>query len=247
MCGELVKKKPKTKASPLQKEIRSIGSEESAQHALRYFKCGPGQYGEGDAFLGLSVPDCRSIAKRNLMASDRELKTLLKSPYHEERLIALLILVERYQKAPQMKEKTLVLRFYLQHKEAINNWDLVDLSAYKILGDWCLRQKNHRPMSRLLKSKRHWDRRMAVVATLAFTKQRQVDLIFNFAREVLDDQEDLMHKATGWMLREGGRHFRDRLRKFLRQNIKRMPRTMLRYSIEHMSPSERAKWLAHPL
>lgn len=221
------------------KEIKKYSSPQKAQGSLRFFKCGPGQYGEGDKFLGLTNPECRLIAKKYANLTFAELKTLLSSPFHEVRGIALLILVFEYKRTKDFGTKKKIVKFYLANKKAINNWDLVDLTVYNILGDYCFHTSELQILNKLLTSKRHWDRRMAMVSTYYFIKKNNPQIAFDFALTLIEDKEDLMHKACGWMLREAGKKDIKRLEKFIELHGPRMPRTMLRYAIERFPEQKR--------
>jgi 3-methyladenine DNA glycosylase AlkD len=228
---------------PAQEDLRKFASSSRAKAAKRFFKTGPGEYGEGDVFIGASVPETRSVAKKHLDSNLDEIALILQSAVHEDRLLALLILVGRYQSAKSDSAKDQIAKFYLRQREFINNWDLVDTSAYKIIGQHCLLRNDSAPLDRLIKSSRHWDRRIAMVGSFAFIRLGQLDLTYKFASKILDDSEDLMHKAGGWMLREAGKKDQKLLRHFIKRNGKHMPRTMLRYAIEKFSTSERQQIL----
>jgi len=227
----------------IQKILRKLGSPKKALGSARFFKTGPGQYGEGDIFIGVTSPEAWRVAREFPDCSAADLRRLLASPVHEDRMVALMILCEQYARTESAREHKNILRLYLASRRGVNNWDLVDSSAHRIIGDYCLQNGDAKLMRKLARSKRHWDRRMAMVATLAFIRAEKLDLTFEFARLFLDESEDLMHKATGWMLREAGKRDLARLRRFIAQNGRRMPRTMLRYSIEKLSPAERKKIL----
>ena len=213
-------------------------SKEKTAVLERFFKTGPGQYGEGDIFWGLSVPQSRTIAKQYSQLTLSEVKKLLQSPIHEIRLIALLILVERFLNKPQ---KTIV-DFYLKNTKYINNWDLVDLSASKILGTWLL-DKDPKILYKLIASKNLWERRIAIVASYAFIRADIFKHTIALSEKLLGDTHDLMHKASGWMLREMGKRSINDLRLFLNKHTRRMPRTMLRYAIERLPEKERIIYL----
>lgn len=226
------------------KKTKSLYSLERAEHSKYFFKTGPGQYGEGDVFWGLSVPEMRSIAKEYSNLSLEEVLVLLKDKVHELRLIGLSILVEKYQKSKDDKSRKLIYNFYLKNKAAANNWDLVDLSVYKIMGDYLVRHPEERGiLYKLVESKKMWDRRLAMVSTMAFIRNNESKEVINLAESLLDDKEDLMHKASGWMLRELGKRNEKVLIKFLNKNISKMPRTMLRYAIEKFPENIRQKYL----
>ena len=226
----------------IKRNLRKLSSKEKAIKAQRYFKTEPGEYSAGDVFIGVTTPELRKMAKSLLNLTFQVLKNLLESEIHEERLLAMIILVERYKSSADQQRKNL-FHFVLRHKNRINNWDLVDTSAAAILGDYCFEHHSFEVMKKLIRSKFHWDRRKAIVATHALIKKGKLDLTFSFAELLLQDQEDLMHKATGWMLREAGKRDRALLKKFIARHGKKMPRTMLRYAIEHFPQEERKRYL----
>ncbi len=230
----------------IQRELRSRADKRKAAILQRFFKTGPGEYGAGDIFLGLPVPLQRQIAKKYSHLSRLCLRPLLKSKIHEFRLVALLILTAQYESAISLDAKKKIVGFYLKNARFINNWDLVDLSAYKILGDFLLRfQANPIILYKLARSSNLWERRMAVVATYAFIKAGRTKEVFLIAGKLLEDKHDLIHKATGWMLREAGKRTgADRLKRFLDKHHKTMPRTALRYAIERLSPAEKRSYLS---
>lgn len=225
----------------LRKDLQSIASAEKALVLQRFFKTGKGEYGEGDKFIGVVVPEQRKIAKQYLTLDLAALGTLLLSSIHEERLIALLILVMQNQKADQDRQK-INFDFYLAHTARINNWDLVDLSAPHIVGKYLL-DKNKKPLQKLVISSSLWERRIAIVATQYFIRSNYFDVTLELAKKLLQDKEDLLHKATGWMLREVGKRDMGLLEQFLKQYYKLMPRTMLRYAIEKFSEDKRQMYL----
>jgi 3-methyladenine DNA glycosylase AlkD len=222
--------------------ITKAGNKKRALGTARFFKTGIGQYGEGDIFIGLTVPISRVIAKQFKHLPIKNIGSLLRSKIHEERLIALLILVEQFRNA-SISEKKLIFNFYLSHTKYINNWDLVDLSADKIVGEYLV----NKPPTLLIKlahSKNIWERRISIIATFAFIKRGDYKITFRIVELLLTDNHDLIHKASGWMLREVGKRISFTiLRTFLDQHAARMPRTMLRYSIEHFPEAERKKYL----
>jgi 3-methyladenine DNA glycosylase AlkD len=226
----------------LQFELKKKSSEERALRTISFFKTGKGQYSEGDIFIGVSNPDIREIAKIYLQTSIKDLVKLLKSPIHEERLLSLILMVNQFKKGDKQLRIEL-FNTYTKNRAFVNNWDLVDLSSPILLGDFCLENNDHEFMDELLNSTRHWDRRMAIVGTLSFIRNSETKLTFVYAQKLLNDKEDLMHKATGWMLREAGKRDEKALRKFLSLHGKKMPRTMLRYAIEKFSEKERQKIL----
>ena len=207
----------------------------------RFFKTGPGQYGEGDRFLGIKVPVTRGVVKECWKQTGfDELEECLASEYHEIRLAGLLALVEIYSHARKdMSLRSRCIDFYLSHTDCINNWDLVDLSCYNLLGDWLL-DKDRSLLYRLASDgKSIWEQRIGMVSTMAFIRQGQLDDTFAIADILLDHSHDLIHKAVGWLLREAGKRDMDALRVFLDHRAASMPRTMLRYAIEKFPERER--------
>jgi len=224
----------------LQRKLRdAVQPGLSASHSS-FFKTGPGQYGEGDKFLGVRVPDIRAVAKLDDGRSD--VSYLLESPWHEERMLALLILVWRFERGDLSIQKR-IYESYLSNTRWINNWDLVDISAYKIVGAWLLDRP--RPvLNSLARSSSIWERRIAMVSTYAFIRKGEVRETFTLAKLLLQDPEDLIHKACGWMLREAGKKDAAALEAFLGRNVRRMPRTMLRYAIEKFPEARRRNYLS---
>jgi 3-methyladenine DNA glycosylase AlkD len=226
----------------LRAELGNLGDPVRAKHSLGFFKTGPGQYGEGDKFRGLTVPQMRSLARKYRDLDEADALELLASPWHEDRLVALLLLVQKYERADDAG-RAKIHRAYLANVRYINNWDLVDLSAGYIVG----RHLDARDISLLKKlaaSKDLWERRIAIVATSAFIRQEDFRPTLEVASLLLGDSHDLIHKATGWMLREVGKRDRSVLDAFLEKNYKRMPRTTLRYAIERHPERIRKSWLA---
>lgn len=222
----------------IQKDIRKAGSKKKAQQLLKYFKTGPGEYGEGDVFIGLTVPQAKILAKKYRTLSLPVLKGLLRSEIHEERLIALLILGDQYAQTDVKTQEKLV-KFYLQNLAYVNNWDLVDTSAAPILGAHLFKQKRTL-LVKLARSSNLWERRVAIVATHYFIRQGESQETLRIAQLLLNDPEDLIHKATGWMLREMGKRVsEEKLITFLHKFATKMPRTMLRYSLERVSEADR--------
>lgn len=207
-----------------------------------YFKTGPGEYAEGDKFIGLSVPSLRALAREHKTLSLRDATTLLKSAWHEERALALMILVRQYQRG-DAETRAAIHALYLRHTKHINNWDLVDVSAEHIVGPHLPRGKRGL-LGRLAKSKDLWERRIAILSTFHYIKAGEFDDALRIATMLLDDDEDLIHKATGWMLREIGNRDRGAEEAFLRKHATRMPRTMLRYAIEKFPEPLRRKYMA---
>ncbi|HIH10632.1 TPA: DNA alkylation repair protein [Candidatus Woesearchaeota archaeon] len=227
--------------SLLQTDLQHLTNPEKAVIYASFFKTGKGEYGESDQFLGLTVPQQRILAKKYITPSLEEIHSLLQSPIHEYRLTALLILVLQYHKAvPQDKEK--IVQFYLAHTKQINNWDLVDTSADKILGHYLL-DKDKTVLFKLAHSSNLWERRIAIVATFAFIKQNQFQETIHIAELLLHDSHDLIHKAVGWMLREVGKRDKVTLETFLQKHATKMPRTMLRYAIEKFPEPKRKYYL----
>ena len=207
----------------------------------RFFKTGPGQYGEGDRFLGIKVPVTRRVVKECWKQTGfDELEECLTSEYHEIRLAGLLALVEMYSHARKdMSLRSRCIDFYLSHTDRINHWDLVDLSCYNLLGDWLL-DKDRSLLYRLASDgKSIWEQRIGMVSTMAFIRQGQLDDTFAIADILLNHPHDLIHKAVGWLLRETGKRDMDALRVFLDHRAASMPRTMLRYAIEKFPERER--------
>ena len=226
-------------------ELRNAASPAQAKNLARFFKTGKGEYGEGDLFLGVTVPQQRAVLKKYWKGIGLlDLQNLISSKFHEARLTAILILVEQYQKADDLG-KLEIYNFYWHNVEFINNWDLVDLSAPKIVGDFLLRQKDAKKFLRVwLKSKNLWIRRIAVLATFTFLRVGRGEETFFVAKTLLRDKHDLIHKAVGWMLRELGKRGSEKaLLKFLDDNAKQMPRVMLRYAIEKLTDKQRKFYL----
>ena len=221
--------------------LEKLGNKERAIGAERYFKTGPGQYGEGDVFLGLSAPELRSLAKEYQSISIGDALKLLHSRFHEVRVLALLILIRIYQKGDAAVRKQ-VYEAYLSNTKFINNWDLVDVSAAHIVGDYLL-DKSRRPLYKLAKSTSLWERRISIIATARFIKVGDFADTFKLSERLLADKEDLMHKAVGWMLREVGKRDLASLEAFLKEHYRDMPRTMLRYAIERLPEARRQMYL----
>lgn len=230
----------------LTQELHSHANKPQAAILQRFFKTKPGQYGAGDVFLGLKVPLTRRLALKYSNLGQVEIKSLLANKIHEFRLVGLLILIEQYETARDLKTKKNIVDFYLKNIRGINNWDLVDLSVYKILGDFLWLEKKAQPiLNKLAISKNIWERRMAMIATYAFIKKGRTTETFRIAKKLLKDEHDLIHKAVGWMLREVGKRVsKSELLEFLDDYHKIMPRTALRYAIEHLSPPEREYYLS---
>lgn len=228
-------------ANKISKRLQNIGDKEDANFLQGFFKTGPGQYGEGDIFLGIRVPAVRKLAKEYKNLPLDEVLSLLKSPYHEIRLFALISFVNAFDRGDESTQKK-IYDLYLANTRYINNWDLVDLSAPNIVGMFLL-TKSRKPLYQLAKSKSLWERRIAVLATFSFIKNNQFDDSLKIAEILLKDKEDLIHKATGWMLREIGKRDIECAEEFLKTHCRTMPRTMLRYAIERFTPSKRRLYL----
>jgi len=225
----------------IKQSLNELADPEVACHSQRFFKTGPGEYGEGDVFLGIRVPQLRSLAKHCQLLPLEDIYQLLTSAYHEERLLAVIILVNQYKKA-NAAQKLQIYRMYLTNKQYINNWDLVDTSADPIVGAQLL-YKDRRPLYRLVKSKSLWDRRIAIMATFHFIKQHDFNETLGLAELLLCDKEDLLHKAVGWMLREIGKRDIAEEERFLQKYYQLMPRTMLRYAIEKFPKDRQQQYL----
>jgi 3-methyladenine DNA glycosylase AlkD len=228
-------------AHNIRQTLRSLANPSIAAHSLRFFKTGPGQYGEGDQFLGIRVPVLRSHLPTFRDAPLAAVLETLRSPWHEERLFALLLMVARFATADQ-QERDALYQAYLAHTAHINNWDLVDCSAHHIVGA-TLEQRDRAILRELARSESVWERRIAVIATFHFIRQSSFDDCLEVAELLLADRHDLMHKAVGWMLREVGKRDPEIEEQFLRRHAPRMPRVMLRYAIEKFPESKRKNYL----
>lgn len=229
-------------AADVSKALKALSTPERAKNSSWFFKTGPGQYGEGDVFIGVTVPDQRKVAKRFKDLPLVEAEKLLLSPIHEDRLTALFILDGQYKRGSEQVRQE-IYDFYLAHTARINNWDLVDSSAAQIVGTQLL-DRDRQVLVKLANSNDLWEKRIAIVATAAFIGAGESEWTFKIADILTRDTHDLIHKAVGWMLREVGKRCgRDVLVEYLSTRYKTMPRTMLRYSIEHFSPEERQRYL----
>jgi 3-methyladenine DNA glycosylase AlkD len=229
-------------AKEAKKKLKSLASPDVAKSSDRFFKTGPGEYGEGDIFIGINVPTLRSVSREFKTLSLEDIETLLRSPIHEERHLALMILVLQVAKCDDA-HRTAVYDFYLSNTKFINNWDLVDCSAPQIIGGFLLK-KPRQPLFDLTKSKLLWERRIAIVSTQHFIRHDDFTDTLTISQTLLNDKEDLIHKASGWMLREVGKKEQELLMEFLDQHASVMPRTMLRYAIEHFPPELRQAYLS---
>jgi 3-methyladenine DNA glycosylase AlkD len=237
-------------AASVKKDLAAFARLNRVSDYLRFFKAGPGEYGEGDEFIGVRVPDSREVAKAHKDLTFEEIQKLLDSKIHEERFVGLAILIYRFNKAQHPKTTDLkvqkeIFDFYMKnlYAQRVNNWDLIDSTApylgYYLLG----RPGTDKLLNQLASSKSLWERRAAVTFTFAFIREFELDSTLKLCKKLLRDKHDLMHKACGWMLRELGKQDLGALREFLEANVKKMPRTMLRYAIEKMSERERRDWL----
>lgn len=225
----------------VQKELRAKGDKQRADHSQRFFKTGEGEYGEGDKFLGLRVPEQRRIAKKYRQLPLEEVGHLLHSAYHEERLTALLILTYKYEKA-DADQRAAIYHFYMENLDHVNNWDLVDSSAPKIVGAF-LADKDRSVLYDLARSPDLWQRRVAMISCMYFINRYQFEDALHIAEILLEDDHDLIHKAVGWMLREIGNMDREIEEQFLQKHYHGMPRTMLRYAIEKFPEGKRQAYL----
>jgi 3-methyladenine DNA glycosylase AlkD len=226
----------------VQRAFRALGDAEDARNLARFFKTGPGDYGEGDRFLGIRMPVVRQCVRTYEDLSLRGIGALLKSSWHEERMLALLIMVRQFKRGDDVARRALY-SLYLARTDRINNWDLVDLSAEHIVGGW-LFERSRKPLYRLARSSSLWERRIAILATFHFIRQGEFTDTLAIAERLLGDRHDLIHKALGWMLREVGKRDRATGEAFLRQHYASLPRTTLRYAIERFPEPLRKRYLA---
>lgn len=241
----MARKKPSARSrQPLQllrQTLKRIADPRRAKLHLRFFKTGVGEYGAGDRFLGITVPALRALARQYRDLPLRDVDSLLRSPWHEERFLALLLWVDQFRRGNADRRRQIYNK-YLRSTRHINNWDLVDVSAEHIVGAF-LAGKDKRILFRLARSANLWQRRIAVLATFHFIRHDRFTEILKIATLLLHDEHDLIHKAVGWMLREAGKRDRPRLERFLVRHQKSMPRTMLRYAIEHLPVQRRQRYL----
>lgn len=224
-------------------ELKFLANEERAKHSQRFFKTGKGEYAEGDIFLGITVPVQREVAKKYSILTLEQLQELMNSKIHEHRFVALVILMQRYKKARKNGvDKMRLFQFYLKNTHRINNWDLVDVSAPNIVGDFSINEGNEM-IRHLARSSNLWEKRIAIISTLAFIKRRNFGETLAVADMLLKDEHDLIHKAVGWALREVGKKNQNVLELFLSSRYKEMPRTMLRYAIEKFPEEKRKMYL----
>ena len=229
------------KAHDVQRRLKKLGNPEHAAISQRFFKTGPGEYGEGDIFIGIRVPVLRKLVKEFKDLPTREAEILLRSPIHEERLLAILLFVHIFNNGDDDLKKN-IYGLYLKSTEFINNWDLVDVSAEHVVGAY-LMDKNKRPLYRLAKSRNLWERRIAIMATFHFVKRHEFSETLEICNMLIADRHDLIHKACGWMLREIGKRDLKTEETFLKEHYKKMPRTMLRYAIEKFPENKRQRYL----
>jgi len=225
----------------IQKKLKSLSNKEKARKHQSFFKTGPGEYGEGDIFIGVTVPELRKLAKEYKTIGINKIKQLLKSEIHEERLLSLFLLIHRYSRGDEPEIKR-IYELYLKNTKFINNWDLVDSSAGQIVGNF-LFDKSKKPLYDLVKSENLWERRISIISTFYFIKRNQFSNTLKISKILLSDKEDLIHKAVGWMLREVGKRDMSVEEEFLKKYYKNMPRTMLRYAIEKFPESKRQCYL----
>jgi 3-methyladenine DNA glycosylase AlkD len=227
----------KPQLTELKKEIRKLSDPERAKNLARFFKTGKGDYGQGDKFVGLTMPQIRELARAYQLLSISDLEKLARSAVHEERMLALIVMTMRY-----TKEKDKFYKLYLKNRKYINNWDLVDVTCTRIIGDYLL-DKPRDILYVFARSKNLWEKRIAIIATAMFIKNGDYKDTLKIAEILLKDQHDLIHKAVGWMLREVGKKDVEVEKKFLNKYYRTMPRTMLRYAIEKFPEHERKKYL----
>ena len=235
------KSEPLKEASEARRLLRAHANPARAVGLQRFFKTGPGEYAEGDRFLGVMVPQTRLVARACRDLSAGSIQSLVRSKFHEERLLGLLILTRQYQRGRTAARNSL-FRLYLRNRKWINNWDLVDSSAPYIVGPH-LEQSDRKLLAQLAASNRLWDRRIAVLATFHFIRNGDFSDALRLCQRLLDDREDLMHKACGWMLREIGNRDRQALERFLARHASTMPRTMLRYAVEKLPGPSRRRFM----
>lgn len=229
------------KAESVLRYIKKLGSPQKSKSSARFFKTGKGQYGEGDIFFGVTVPEQRGVAKKYKDLPLPEIQKLINTKVHECRLTALIILVAQYEQANQ-KDKEKIYKFYLKNSKKVNNWDLVDSSAPYIVGDFLL-NKDRSVLYKLANSKNLWEKRISIVSTMKFISKGDFRETLEISKILFGDKEDLIHKAVGWMLREVGKKSEKALDNFLKKHGNLMPRTSLRYSIEKFSKSKRKYYL----
>ena len=226
----------------IKNELMKYADKDRAKKSLRFFKTGKGEYGEGDLFLGIRTKELRRVAKKFDNLDFDNLQKALNGNSNDERFTALVILVNRMKRA-KGEEKERIVEFYLNNVSRVNNWNLVDVSAYQILGNFLIDKADRGILEKLANSKDLWERRISVVSTFAFIRRGEFEDNLRISKILLKDPEDLIHKAVGWMLREVGKKNRKILENFLKENYDELPRTTLRYAIEKFSFEERKQWL----
>lgn len=229
------------KVAEWQKNLLAVSKPEKIKVLSSFFKTGKGEYGEGDKFLGITVPKNREVAKKFVSCNFHEIEKMLKSEVHEFRLSALLVLVEKFKKEKESRKE--IVNFYLAHTKWINNWDLIDLTCPKILGEYTL-NGNEGILFTLSESSDMWEKRIAIVSTWTHIKHGKFDVALPLCEKYLNETHDLLRKATGWMLREIGKRDEKTLTSFLDRHYKAMPRTALRYSIERLSEAQKRHYMA---
>ncbi len=231
------------KIDEIKQELKKLADPQKAKSYAHFFKTGKGEYGEGDLFLGVVVPEQRKVAKKYAEMGLTDLQKLLESGVHEHRVVAIMILTNQFQKADEERYEE-IYRFYFKNLKQINNWDLVDGSAPKIIGGYLLDKPQKRKiLYKLVQSKNLWERRIAIMATFAFIRNREFEDTLKISKILLNDEHDLIHKAVGWMLRELGKVDQEKEEDFLKKYAQRMPRTMLRYAIEKFPERKRKSYL----
>jgi len=225
----------------IQTDLRKLATPKVKKAREWFFKTGPGEYGEGDRFIGVTVPKIRAVAKRHRDLPAKDLWQLLSSPIHEDRLAALFILTHRFEHSDDKGRKGIYDR-YLRNTRYVNNWDLVDASAHLIVGAWLL-DRSKAPLTKLARSQSLWERRIAIIATYWFIRNGRFEETLRIAKLLLKDDHDLIHKAVGWMLREVGNRDVKVEEAFLKTHYSRLPRTMLRYAIEKLPEARRQRYL----
>ena len=232
----------KTNLTQLKKELKKLADLKQAEVLQRFFKTGKGEYGEGDIFLGVKVPEQRKVVSKFEDLSLKDLEELLNSKIHEYRMSALFILIKQYERADK-KKRVRIFNFYLKNTKNINNWDLVDISAPKVVGDYLL-NKPRSVLYKLAKSNNLWERRIAIISTFTFIRNNEFRDTLKIAEILLNDKHDLIHKAVGWMLREVGKRDQKIEEEFLKKHYLKMPRVMLRYAIERFEEKKRRFYLS---
>ena len=225
----------------IMRRLEELADKKKAQVLQRFFKTGPGEYGEGDLFLGIKVPELRKLSKEYEGITLKEAKQLLRSSIHEQRLLALLLLIRKFSKG-DVGARERIYELYIRNTQYINNWDLVDVSAEHVVGAY-LMERNKEQLYRLAKSASLWERRISILSTFHYVKHNEFSETLKISKMLLSDEEDLIHKAVGWMLREVGKRHLPTEEKFLRAHYKIMPRTMLRYAIERFPEPKRQRYL----